>query len=192
MAVSNPIQYVCLQALVLCACAAMVASQQYDFGFGYGDSFLATNFGAPSLNTLTMAAARDPRGNTGNALLLPQWLSTDHPSGLNKLNQSSSAAHARRPHTGLTLRATSLLPQPSLSIRYITSSNWTSAPSQNTCIGFVAFRAQKLSKSIRADCRESRRHWYYLVQSKRLSSISTLPWYSACGSTLSCVHRKKK
>ncbi|XP_049868500.1 uncharacterized protein LOC126368515 [Pectinophora gossypiella] len=57
-------------AIVVCACIALAAAQ-YDFGFDYSDGYLATNFGGPSYNMLSSAAARDPRANTGPVVFPP-------------------------------------------------------------------------------------------------------------------------
>ncbi|XP_045447280.1 uncharacterized protein LOC123655556 [Melitaea cinxia] len=56
--------------LVLCACVLLTSAQYNQFGFGFSDGYL-TNFGPPSLNVLSAAAARDPRANTGPVVFPP-------------------------------------------------------------------------------------------------------------------------
>ncbi|XP_047530272.1 uncharacterized protein LOC125066288 [Vanessa atalanta] len=58
-------------ALILCACALLTTAQFNHLGLGFSDGYLATNFGPPSLNALSAAAARDPRANTGPVVFPP-------------------------------------------------------------------------------------------------------------------------
>ncbi|XP_068632786.1 uncharacterized protein [Battus philenor] len=56
--------------LIICASFAL-SSAQLDLGAGFSDGYFGTTFGVPGYNTVSGAATRDPRANTGPVLFPP-------------------------------------------------------------------------------------------------------------------------